>query len=68
MESKAEHEISRDERVNKNDNKSDKYIHKCKLMTCLSCLKYHIYEDGVPMKKRQYHKYKQMDIIKFRGE
>jgi hypothetical protein len=35
-----------------------KQIHRERLLFCLSCLKYHVYDDGAPMKRRQRHAYK----------
>lgn len=38
-----------------------------RLQTCLTCLRYHIWEDGVPVKRRQQHMFNENDIFKFRG-
>lgn len=40
------------------------YIHKCNLSKCLNCLRYHVWNDGTPMKKRQCHYVK--NINKYR--
>ena len=37
--------------------------HRILFNRCLDCLKYHVYEDGVPMKHRQCHKYLRRIIL-----
>ena len=39
-----------------------KQIHRDRLFKCASCFRYHVWDDGTPMKGRQRHLFKKRDI------